>query len=246
MGTDFADYDNDGRPDIVVTDLSNERYVLFRNIGRGMFDDESNASGIAQITMLLSGWGIKFFDYDNDGWKDLFVAQGHVLDNVDKTSGNLHYEQPPLLLHNVRGKFVRVEAGDVFQKQRPGRGAAFGDIDNDGDIDIVVSNLGQRPSVLKNEGGNRNHWLGLRLQGTRSNRDGIGARIEVTSASGLKQFYMVSTASSYNSASDRRVIVGLGSDAVAKSVVILWPSGIIQTLADIRGDRMLNVMEPAR
>jgi hypothetical protein len=165
---------------------------------------------------------------------------------VDKTSGNLHYEQPPLLLHNVRGKFVRVDAGDVFRKARPGRGAAFGDIDNDGDIDIVVSNLGQGPSVLKNEGGNRNHWLGFRLQGTRSNRDGIGARIEVTSTSGLKQFYMVSTTSSYSSASDRRVIVGLGPDAVAKSVVILWPSGIIQTLADIRGDRMLNVMEPTR
>ena len=246
MGTDFADYDNDGQPDIVVTDLSNERYVLFRNMGRGMFDDESNASGIAQITMLLSGWGIKFFDYDNDGWKDLFVAQGHVLDNVDKTSGNLHYEQPPLLLHNVRGKFVRVDAGDVFQKQRPARGAAFGDIDNDGDIDIVVSNLGQRPSVLRNEGGNRNHWLGLRLQGTRSNRDGIGARIDVTSTSGLKQSYMVSTTASYNSASDRRVIVGLGSDTVAKNIVILWPSGIIQTLTDIRGDRMLNVMELAR
>ena len=246
MGTDFADYDNDGLPDIVVTDLSNERYVLFRNTGHGMFSDESTASGIGGITMLLSGWGIRFFDYDNDGWKDLFVSQSHVLDNVDKTAGNLKYEQPPLLLHNQRGRFVRVEPGDVFRKPRAGRGAAFGDIDNDGDIDIVVTNLGQPCSVLRNNGGNRNHWLGLRLQGTRSNRDGIGARIEVVSPSGFRQFYTVSTASSYNSASDRRIIAGLGSETSAKKVTIRWPSGAVQTLTEVKGDRMLNVLEPAR
>jgi hypothetical protein len=244
MGVDFADYDNDGRPDIVVTDLSNERYVLFRNSGKGTFDDESAPSGIARITMLLSGWGVKFVDYDNDGWKDLFVAQSHVLDNVEKTSGSLKYEQPPLLLNNRHGKFVSVEPGDVFRKPRAGRGAAFGDIDNDGDIDIVVGNVGQGCSVLRNNGGNRNHWIGLRLQGTRSNRDGIGARIEVTSANGLKQLYTVSTASSYNSASDRRIIAGLASEAVAKRVVIRWPSGIVQTLSEVRGDRMLDVLEP--
>jgi hypothetical protein len=244
MGTDFADYDNDGRPDIIVTDLSNERYVLFRNTGQGLFADESATSGIARITMLMSGWGIRFFDYDNDGWKDLFVSQSHVLDNVDKTSGNLKYEQAPLLLHNSHGKFESVEPGDVFRTPRAGRGAAFGDLDNDGDIDIVVSNLGQTCSVLRNNGGNRNHWLGLRLQGTRSNRDGIGARIEVASPSGLKQYYTVSTASSYNSASDRRVIAGLGSETSASRVVIRWPSGVVQTLTDVRADRYIDVKEP--
>lgn len=246
MGTDFADYDNDGRPDIIVTDLSNERYVLFHNAGQGTFNDESASSGIAQITMLFAGWGIRFFDYDNDGWKDLFVSQSHVLDNVDKTAGALKYEQPPLLLHNRQGKFARVEPGEVFQHPRAGRGAAFGDIDNDGDIDIVVTNLGQPCSVLRNNGGNRNHWLGLRLEGTRSNRDGIGARIEVDSPSGLKQYYTVSTASSYNSASDRRIIAGLGQETEAKNVVIRWPSGIVQNLAGVKGDRMLNIKEPAK
>lgn len=246
MGTDFADYDNDGRPDIIVTDLSNERYVLFQNQGHGTFSDESASSGIARVTMLLSGWGTRFFDYDNDGWKDLFVSQGHVLDNVEKTAGNLKYEQPPLLLRNLHGKFVRAEAGAVFGNPRPGRGAAFGDIDNDGDIDVVVANLGQSPSVLRNNGGNRNHWLGLRLQGRRSNRDGIGARIEIVSESGSRQYYTVTTASSYNSASDRRVIAGLGSGTSARQVVIRWPSGIIQTLSSVTGGRMLDVLEPER
>jgi hypothetical protein len=246
MGTDFADFDNDGLPDIIVSDLSNERYVLFRNLGAGMFADESSSSGLARITMLFSGWGTKFFDYDNDGWKDLFVAQGHVLDNVEKTAGNLKYEQPPLLLHNDHGKFARVIEGKVFEQSRAGRGAAFGDIDNDGYVDIVVSNLGQSPSVLRNCTPHQNNWLGMRLEGTRSNRDGIGARIEVTSGSGLRQFYTVSTSSSYASASDRRIIVGLGSDRVAKLIIIRWPSGIVQKLTDIGAGRMLAIKEPQR
>jgi enediyne biosynthesis protein E4 len=245
MGTDFADYDNDGWPDLIVTDLSNEQYVLFRNTGKGLFLDESLGSRIGPESRLYSGWGVKFFDYDNDGWKDLFVAQSHVLDNIGITAGHLKYEQPPLLLHNVRGKFARAGSGDVFQQPRVSRGAAFGDIDNDGDIDIVVANLGQNVSVLRNNMGSQNNWLGLRLQGTRSNRDGIGARIEVTSSSGAKQFYTVNTSSSYLSASDRRIIAGLGTDSV-KSVVIRWPSGVVQRLAAPGINRMLNVEEPSR
>jgi hypothetical protein len=244
MGTDFADYDNDGLPDIVVTDLSNERYVLFRNLGAGTFSDESSASDLARITMLFSGWGTRFLDYDNDGWKDLFVAQGHVLDNVHKTSGNLSYEQPPLLARNERGKFVRVNVSDAIDPPRAGRGAAFGDIDNDGDIDVVVSNLGQGPSLLRNCTGRSNHWLGFQLQGTRSNRDGIGARIELVSGTNFKQSYTVTTSSSYLSASDRRVVVGLGSDMIAKSVSIHWPTGVVQKLTNVKGDRMLTVTEP--
>ena len=140
MGADFSDYDNDGRPDIVVTDLSNERYMLFRNNGDGTFRDVTNVSGIGAATRVFSGWSTHLFDYDNDGWKDLFVAQSHVMDTIEKTSPNLHYLQPPLLLRNRAGHFLRVIAGDVFQKDWAGRGAAFGDLDNDGRLDIVVSN----------------------------------------------------------------------------------------------------------
>ena len=245
MGTDFADYDNDGWPDIIVTDLSNEQYVLFRKRGKGLFLDESLGSRVGPEARLFSGWGVRFFDYDNDGWKDLFVAQSHVLDNVNMTAGNLKYEQPPLLLHNVRGKFARAGSGDVFRKPLASRGAAFGDIDNDGDIDIVVSNLGQNVSVLRNNVGSQSHWLGLQLEGTRSNRDGLGARVEVTGSSGTKQFYTVSASSSYLSASDRRIIAGLGVDTV-KKVVIRWPSGIVQRLTDPGVDRMLKIKEPPR
>jgi hypothetical protein len=244
MGADFADYDNDGLPDIVVTDLSKERYVLFRNLAGGFFSDESSASGLAATTMPFSGWGVRFFDYDNDGWKDLFVAQGHVLDNVQMSAANLTYEQPPLLVRNERGKLERVKVSSAFDTPRAGRGAAFGDIDNDGAVDIVVSNLGQSPSIFRNRAGGSNHWLGIRLQGNRSNRDGIGARIELLSGTDLQQTYIVSTSSSYLSASDHRVIAGLGSSPVARSVTIRWPSGIIQKLTKVKGDRVLTVIEP--
>jgi hypothetical protein len=244
MGADFADYDNDGWPDIVVTDLSNERYLLFHNDGKGSFSDESQSSGVGPATLLFSGWGVKFFDYDNDGWKDLFAAQGHVLDNIHLTAGSLKYKQPPLLLRNTGlGKFVRAGSGGVFENPLAGRGAAFGDIDNDGALDIVVANLGQNATVLRNVAGNH-HWVGFDLRGRRSNRDGIGARIEVTRAGGSKQFYTVSTSSSYLSASDRRVIAGIGADTAVRGVVIRWPRGAVQAVANPQIDRMLRIEEP--
>ncbi len=246
MGVDFSDYDNDGVPDVVVTDLSNERYMLFRNNGDGTFRDVTNQSGLGSASLSFSGWSTHFFDYDNDGWKDLFVAQSHVMDTIDKTSPNLKYMEPPLLLRNQSGHFSRVVAGDVFQQDWAGRGAAFGDIDGDGDIDIVVSNVGQKAYVLRNDGGNRKNWIGIQTVGTKSNRDGIGTRIKVVSASGLTQHFTVNTAVGYLSASDRRVIAGLGDDATAKLIEIRWPSGVVQKFENVKARQMLKAVEPAQ
>ncbi len=244
MGVDFADYDNDSHPDVVVTDLSNERYKLFRQNGDGSFRDVTSASGIGGATLLFSGWSTRFVDYDNDGWKDLFVAQGHVMDTIAKTSPNLSYLQPPLLLRNESGRFTRVTPGEVFQRDWAGRGAAFGDLDNDGDIDIVVSNVGQPAFVLRNDGGNRNQWLSIEAIGGKSNRDGIGCAVKVVSASGLTQSFTVNTAVGYLSASDKRLLVGLGADAVAKLVEIRWPSGIVQTFQNVKAGQTLVAAEP--
>jgi len=246
MGTDFSDYDNDGLPDVIVTDLSNERYMLFRNNGDGSFRDVTNQSGVGGATLAFAGWSTRFFDYDNDGWKDLFVAQSHVMDTIEKTAPNLRYMQPPLLLRNQAGHFSRVSPGEAFRKEWAGRGAAFGDLDNDGDVDVVVSNAGQYAYVLRNDGGNRNQWLGIATIGTKSNRDGIGARVKVVSASGLTQYFTVNTAVGYLSASDKRLIVGLGSDATAKLVEIRWPSGTIQRLENVKAGQFLRVTEPVQ
>src|SRR5437016_704783 len=246
MGTDFSDFDNDGHPDIVVTDLSNERYMLFRNNRDGTFRDVTNQSGVGSATLSFSGWSTHLFDYDNDGWKDLFVAQGHVMDTIEQTSPNLKYLEPLLLLRNDSGHFVRVLAGAVFQKEWAGRGAAFGDIDNDGDIDVVVSNVGQRAYLLRNDGGNRRNWLGVQTIGRKSNRDGIGCRVKVLTTSGLAQYFTVNTAMGYLSASDKRLIVGLGGDSTAKLVEIRWPSGVVQRFENVKAGQMLNAIEPAQ
>ena len=246
MGVDFSDYDNDGRPDVFVTDLSNERYRLFRHSGAGGFRDVSDATGVGGATLPFSGWSTRFVDYDNDGWKDIFVAQGHVMDTIEKTAPNLKYLQPPLLLRNESARFVRVAAGDVFQQEWAGRGAAFGDLDNDGDIDVVLSNVGQNAVVLRNEGGNQNRWLQIRTVGTRSNRDGIGSRVKVSTASGPTQYFTVSTAAGYLSASDKRLTVGLGRDPVATLVEIRWPSGVVQRFENVKAGQTLTATEPGQ
>jgi enediyne biosynthesis protein E4 len=245
MGVDFSDYDNDGRPDVFVTDLSNERYRLFRHNGDGSFRDATNTTGIGGATLAFSGWSTRFFDYDNDGWKDIFVAQGHVMDTIEKTSPNLRYLQPPLLLRNERGRFLRVIAGAAFERDWAGRGAAFGDLDNDGDLDVVVSNAGQQAIVLRNDGGNARNWISVRVAGRTSNRDGIGCRVTVTRPSGPAQRFTVSTAVGYLSASDKRLIVGLGDDRVATRVEVRWPSGIVQTFEQVKAGETLVATEPA-
>jgi hypothetical protein len=246
MGVDFSDYDNDGRPDVFVTDLSNERYRLFRHNGDGTFRDATHTSGVGGATLAFSGWSTRFLDYDNDGWKDIFVAQGHVMDTIEKTSPNLRYLQPPLLLRNQSGRFVRVLAGEVFRQDWAGRGAAFGDLDNDGDVDAVMSNVGQQAVVLRNDGGNRRQWLGIRVAGRRSNRGGIGARVKVVSASGLTQYATVTTAVGYLSASDRRLVVGLGGDATAALVEIKWPSGAVRRYEHVKAGQFLDAIEPTQ
>ncbi len=245
MGIDFNDYDNDGRPDVFITNLSKELYALYRNGGDGLFSYITRPSYLARITTFLSGWGTRFADLDLDGWKDLFVAQSHVLENVDRIDSALSYRQAPLVVRNVNGKFADVshESGPVFHNDYAGRGAAFGDLDNDGDIDIVMAVLNDFPLVLySNASEAGNHWLQVKLTGTKSNRDGQGATIKLR-AGGELQWSYATTAGSYLSANDARVHFGLGGSDVVEWMEVLWPSGAKQTLTDLRADQIVTVTE---
>jgi enediyne biosynthesis protein E4 len=245
MGVDFADYNNDGWPDLVITDLANQRYALYQNNGDSTFTYSSFTTGLAHATMLHSGWGVRFLDYDNDGWKDLLVTQGHDLDTVELNYPNLHYHEPMLLLRNTGKTFVDVSAdsGAIFHKSLLGRGMAIGDIDNDGRLDAVVTTNDGPIYILHNETPTQNHWLTLKLVGHESNRDAIGAAVKLVTAKGA-QFATVSTAGSYLSSSDKRVHFGLGNESVAQSIEIRWPNGILQTLKNIGCDQILQVEEP--
>jgi hypothetical protein len=238
MGTVFQDYDNDGRPDVLVTVLPREIYSLYHNEGGGNFNYASLEAGLGALTSMSSGWGVGLEDFDNDGWKDLFVAQGHVLDNVQDIDASLRYKELPLIALNHRGHFERADSG--VTKPLAARGVAFGDINNDGCMDAVISCLGGPPALLLNRGGGTNHWLSILLQGTRSNRDGYGARVSVNG-----QTRVATSTGSYLCANDKRLHFGLGM-AEKATVEVLWPSGTKQILNDVRVDQFLSVREPER
>jgi hypothetical protein len=246
MGADFADFNNDGWPDIVVTDLANQRYALYQNNGDGTFNYVSQTAGLGPMTLPHSGWGVRFFDYDNDGWKDLLVAQGHDLDTIELNYPNLHYREPLLLARNTGHGFVDVStaSGAVFRQPWVSRGLAIGDLDNDGRLDAVVTTNDGPPHILHNQTPSKNHWILLTLIGHKSNRDAIGAEVTLVTASG-SQWATVSTAGSYLSSSDKRVHFGLGGDEVVKKIEIRWPSGIRQTIKDVSADQVLQIDEPA-
>ena len=246
MGVDFADYNNDGLPDLVVTDLASQMYALYRNNGDGTFNYESYGSGIGRMTMTHSGWGVRFIDYDNDGWKDLLITQGHDLDTIQLTFPNLRYRETMLLARNTGKGFEDVSAiaGQVFQRTWVGRGLAIGDIDNDGRLDAVVTSNDGGLYVLHNSTQTQNHWLTLELVGHKSNRDAIGAEVRLITAQG-SQTATVTTAGSYLSSSDKRVHFGLGVEEVGGVIEIRWPSGTRQTLKNVRGNQILRVYEPS-
>jgi hypothetical protein len=247
MGADFGDYKNTGWPSVFVNALANQKYKLFRN-DKGTFEDVTDSIGLGASTLSHSGWGAKWIDYDNDGWLDLFVAQGHVMDNIQLTEPSLRYLEPPLLLRNDQGRFSKVspQSGSIFTTPIAARGAAFGDLDNDGRVDVAI-NCNDGPAIiLHNRVGNGNHWLILNLTGTSSNRDAIGSKIRLVTESGQQQTRFLSTAGSYLAASDKRAHFGLGSSKKIRLIEITWPSGIVQRLESVSADQILQVKEPSR
>lgn len=245
MGAVFGDYDNDGDLDLFVTNFSDDNNTLYRNDGDGFFTDVTFQSGLGAPSLPFVSWGTEFLDYDNDGWKDLFVATGHVYPQVDQYNFGMTYEERNQLYHNNHdGTFTEVTevAGPGMQIKKVSRGATFGDYDNDGDIDVLVLNMGDRPTLLRNEGGNRNHWIKFRTVGTRSNRDGIGARIWVT-AGGFTQMREVYMGSSFLCGNDIRVHFGLGKADKADLVRIRWPSGLVEEFRDLKADRLYILKE---
>ncbi len=245
MGIAVGDYDNDGRTDLFVTTFANDNYVLFHNDGKGLFSDMSFQSGVGESTVSFLGWGAFFVDYDNDGFKDLFAANGHVYPEVDGKLNREVYREPLLLFHNSKnGKFQESDEAAGLRRlpAHSARGAAYCDYDNDGDLDIAVSNIDERPQLLRNEGGNRKHWLEMRLVGTRSNRDAIGARVKVR-AGEIVQWDRVRTGGSYISGNDLRLHFGLEDHDSADSIEIRWPSGAIEKLENVPANRVLTIQE---
>ncbi len=245
MGLDFRDYDNDGYPDIAFVALPNQTFPIFQNSGKGTFKEVTNASGMRQFSLVMSGFGVAVYDFDDDGWKDLFVSGGHV--QAHSVPG-----QPVELYNTVfrnlgsSGKFQALteEAGFGASPKGRHRGCAFADFDGDGHIDIVVSALGHDAEIWMNRPPNPGHWLNLALRGTKSNRDGIGARIKIVSKTVGSQYNHMTTSAGYASSSYGPVHFGLGADTQADLIEIRWPSGVVQKLESVAADQVLKVTEP--
>ena len=245
MGTDAADATSSGRMDLVVTHLDMQLARFYQNLGDQTFDDATLRSKIGYATYHISGFGTRFMDYDNDGARDLFMANGHVLDNIERYHADTRYAEPKLMFHNNgHGIFENVSdlLGPDFQLPRVSRGAAIADFDNDGDLDILVNNNGQAPQLLRNDAGNANHWLEILLIGTKSNRDGVGARVKL-SAGDLMLYEQRKGGMSYQSAQDPRLHFGLGPQSSVDAIEIVWPSGSVTKLANLKSDRTIAVKE---
>jgi hypothetical protein len=246
MGVDAADVNGDGRQDLFVANVDQEMFSLYRNDGNEFFSDLANFHGVAQATRLLSGWGLKFFDYDNDGSVDLILANGHPDDMIESYSQQVRYKEPLVLFHHDGKKLsnVTAEAGPAFQKMYPARGLAVGDYNNDGRLDVLIGNNGEAPVLLRNNAGEGNHWVGLKLQGTSCNRDAIGATITWSYGDVQRSRYK-SSGGSYLSSHDRREVLGLGTVTKVNWVEIKWPqpSGRVERLTDVPIDRYVTVIE---
>jgi hypothetical protein len=245
MGTDAADTTGTGRLDLIVTHLDQQLARFYRNLGEGNFDDATYSSRLAYATFHFSGFGTRFMDYDNDGRCDLFIANGHVLDNIQRYHAETRYAEPKLMFRNLgKGIFQNVseQLGPDFLLPRVSRGAAVGDFDNDGDLDILVNNNGQSPQLLRNDGGNANHWVQLFLIGTRSNRDAVGARVTLR-AGDLLCHDQRKGGMSYQSAQDPRLHFGLGLHTVVDELEIKWPSGELTKLTNLKADQFLTIKE---
>jgi hypothetical protein len=246
MGVDAADFDQDGLQDLFVANVDQEMFSLYRNRGSESFADVAHANGIAQATRLLSGWGLKFFDYDNDGTIDLLLANGHPDDMIEQYSTQVKYREPLLLFRNEGGKLRDVSkgAGPAFERSYPARGLAVGDFDNDGRPDVIVSNNGQPPLLLRNQSGAGHHWLGLTLQGTSCNRDACGARISWAVGNVVRR-RLKTGGGSYLSSHDPREILGVGSATTIDWIEIAWPkpSGRVERITSVPIDRYVRIVE---
>jgi enediyne biosynthesis protein E4 len=247
MGTDFRDIDNDGRPDIFHAAMFGDSFPLYRNQGNGQFEDVTDQTGLTAMTTHLTAWGTGMFDFDNDGNKDIFVAGSAILDNSMEVN-HKPYRLPNGLYRNLGHmafKDVSAQAGASFSVPAAHRGAAFGDLDNDGKVDIVVTIINGEPQLLMNRSLNHNHWIILKLVGVADNRDGLGTRVKIATPAGV-QYNEVTTAVGYNSSSDKRVYFGLGNATVVDRIELSWPTGIDQVLEGVKCDQILTIVQSSR
>ena len=247
MGTDFRDIDNDGRPDIFHAAMYGDTFPLYRNLGKGQFEDVTDKTGMAAMTTRFTAWGTGIFDFGNDGDKDIFAAGSAILDNSMEVN-HRPYPLPNFLyrnLGNMAFKDVSTQAGASFSVPAAHRGAAFGDLNNDGKIDIVVTVLNAEPQLLMNRSRNHNHWIILKLVGVADNRDGLGTKVKITTANGV-QYNEATTAVGYNSSSDKRVYFGLGNATVVDRIELAWPTGVKQVLESVAADQILTIVESGR